>query len=168
MDIEMVIANVEDYTYQGEVKGRTVFGEDGNEQRVKGGSQGKKLWERWAELDAGIGKTVVFKMGMFKDKPYVADFAWKEGEAKPLTEQPKSTPKPEPGPTTQPKKHDQTQKSICLSYAERLAETKIIGTDKILPYAEAFYQYCVGGIKVTDEATFKAMCGKFFELEREI
>lgn len=76
---------------RGDIIGRTVTDHNGNDIRVKKGAKGAGLWERWPEIDAGVGKWLEFSMAQFKagdgnTYPYVADFRWVEDGIPPAVE----------------------------------------------------------------------------------
>ena len=56
----------------------------------------------------------------------------------------------------------QTQRSITMSYASRLLESKAIPPDKLLSYAEVMNRWILGQIEVKDPVVFDAMVAKYF------
>ena len=75
MDKILILSRIEDiYNEKDQLSGKHCFDSTGYSVKVKGGDKGKKLWERFDELQ--IGRAYSFEMGEFGSQklPYVKDF----------------------------------------------------------------------------------------------
>lgn len=117
---------------KGNVIGRLVTDKAGNQLKVKKG-KGGVAEKKWQQLDEGIDKAFSFKMGTYKDHPFVEDF-----------EEVKDVFVAEAAKKVGDNQITSKNRAVALSYSKDLVVAGKIDIAQIILYANRFYRYMVG------------------------